>query len=129
MSRFEIRTPATIFDMADYCNARTALQWAIAKEMHAGGQSWHVARDGVTLGVFGVYPMGEGQGEAWFNAQKQAANHMLALVRLIRLTLDGLDYREIVTICTTRQGTRIARSIGFKPGGSCDIGEVWKWTC
>lgn len=127
MSGFEIRSPATIFDMAEHAGARTALQWAVVKEMHTGGQTWFVSRDGAPVGLFGVYPADPGTGEAWFNVRDTARRNMLRLVRVIRLTLADLPYREIVTICGTPEGARVAAAIGFKPTGQCDIGEIWTW--
>lgn len=127
MNGLEIRSPATIFDMAEFGGARTAMHWAILKEMHAGGQTWFVARDGDPVGLFGVYPAGDGLGEAWFNARSAAPASLLRLMRAIRLTLVDLPYREIVTICGTPEGARVASAIGFSRSGNCDIGEIWTW--
>jgi hypothetical protein len=122
-----IQRPASIFDMAEHGGGRTALQWAVLKEMHQNGDSWFVSREGVPVGLFGIYPLGDGIGEAWFNVAEGAAKSMLALVRAIRLTLPATDYREIVTICTTVEGARVAKAIGFQRSGACDIGEIWTW--
>jgi hypothetical protein len=127
MNGLDIKTPATIFDMAEHCGARTLLQWAVAKEMHANGETWLVSIDGEPLGLFGVYPAGDGTGEAWFNVCPKARLHMLRLVRAIRLTLIRLPYREIVTICITPEGARVAKAAGFARSGYCEVGEIWTW--
>ncbi|MBT56221.1 MAG: hypothetical protein CMF72_22820 [Mameliella sp.] len=127
MNGLDIRSPATIFDMAEYGGARTALQWAIVKEMHAGGHSWLVRRGETVLGLFGVYPVDEHTGEAWFNVRPAASTSTLRLLRAIRLTLHDLPYREILTICITPEGARVAAAAGFKRDAPCDMGEIWKW--
>ena len=128
MNGLEIRTPATIFDMADLGGARTAMHWAVLKEMHQNGLTWFVSFDGAPLGLFGIYPESQELAEAWFNVQPNAGLHLLRLVRAMRLTLNSLHYREIVTICGTPEGGRVAKAIGFSPSGFCKIGEIWKWT-
>lgn len=129
MSALTIKSPADIFDLADLAGARTVIHWAVVKEMHASGQSFVVSAGEIILGLFGVYDLGEGAGEAWFNVRRDAAAHMLALIRSVRLTLPGLGYREIVTICATRQGARIAAACGFTPAGNCELGDIWQWKC
>jgi hypothetical protein len=50
---------------------------------------------------------------------------LLELVRLARLTLGNLPYREIMTVCTSREGERLARAVGLSLIGTCDNGKVY----
>lgn len=119
-----VNSPATIFDMAELGGSTTRLHWAVVREMWATGKTFAV-RDGDELvAIAGLYPVEQGA-EAWFNVRTGAAAHMLAIVRQIRLTLTAGHYPEIVVICTTDAGRRIAAACGFDFVDHCDIGEIW----
>lgn len=121
--------PASLFDFAELGKARTALHWAILREMRDGGRSW-AARDenGLLIGLFGLYPLGDGVAEAWFNVRPEAGRHMRAILSHARLTLPAQHYFEIVTICVSRDGERIAQALGFEFFETSELGDVWKWT-
>lgn len=119
-------SPADLFDMAELSGAMTPLTWLVAREMHAGGDVWAVRRDGELIALSGLYPLGDGVGEAWFNIKPGRSGDMLPIVRQIRLTLQGTAYREIVVFCATAAGKRIAKAAGFRFFAETDIGEVWK---
>lgn len=127
MTSLTLKSPAGLMDMATYAGARTSWEWATVKEMHGGGETFLVSAGTDVVLLAGVYPLGNGEGEAWFTVQPSAAPHMLALIRLIRLTLRGLGYRRMVTICSTREGVRIANACGFvEKSGNCELGEI-RW--
>lgn len=120
---------ANLFDMAELCGARSRMQWAVAREMWAGGKAWAARNDGKLIAMAGFYPM-EGQdgvAEAWFNVAPDAAGHMLEITRAIKLTIRSSGYREIVTIVRTEAGQRIAKAVGLQFFGSSELGEVWQW--
>lgn len=116
--------PATIFDMAELGRASTAMHWAVVKEMWSGGQSWAVRDDDRLIGIMGLYPLGDGA-EAWFNVHPDAARHMREILRRIRLTLVSSHYPEIVVLCTSKSGSRIARLCGFDFVETVERGEIW----
>lgn len=119
-----VTTPATIFDMAELGGARTQLHWAVVREMWSAGESFAIRRGEDLIAICGLYPIEQGA-EAWFNVRQEAAGSMRAIVREIRLTLTARAYPEIVVICTTAAGRRIAAACGFEFVGHCDIGEIW----
>lgn len=124
-----ITSPATIFDMAELSGAISRPMWTVAREMWANGSTFAL-RDGDRLiGLAGFYPI-EGApdaAEAWFNFTPAAAAHMLAICRAIRLTIRASGYREIVAVCTSEAGKRIAASAGMTFFEKTDLGEVWSW--
>ncbi|CDI08691.1 protein of unknown function [Agrobacterium pusense] len=109
---YRIDTPATLFDMAELSGANTLVGWAVAREMWSGGETFAMRYGDELVGLFGLYPTETGA-EAWFNIKEKAAPHMLRLIRDIRLTLASRSYPEIVVICTTDAGRRIAIASGF----------------
>ncbi|WP_313193087.1 hypothetical protein [Shinella zoogloeoides] len=116
--------PATLFDMAELSGAGNRLQWAVAREMWRGGETMAI-RDGDQLvALIGLYPI-EGGAEAWFNVHPRASATMPELIRLMRLTLASREYPEIVVICTSKAGSRIARLCGFEFVQELELGEVW----
>jgi hypothetical protein len=121
-----IETPATVFDMAELGGATTQVHWAVAREMWSGGETFAMRRGDRLLGLFGLYPCGDGA-EAWFNIAPAGADHMLWLIRQIRLTLASRSYPEIAVICTTAAGCRIAVACGFQFVKICDLGEIWTY--
>ncbi len=124
-----ITSPATLLDMAELCNARSRMTWAIVREMWAGGRTF-AARDGEnTIALAGFYPIdGDPEKvEAWFNVTPAASGHMLEICRAMKLTIRACGYREIVAIVGTDAGKRIARTLGFTFFGSSEHGEVWSW--
>jgi hypothetical protein len=127
MRGLTIETPATILDVAELSGAISPLMWAVAREMWANGQTWAIRVDDELVGIAGIYPLQPEIGECWFNVKPQAARHMLAIVRAIRLTIRESRYREIVVACDTPAGVRIARSAGFSFHAATQNGEVW--TC
>ena len=127
MTTLVVKNPAGLMDMATYAGARTSWEWATAKEMHTAGETFLVSAGDAVILLAGVYPLGNGEGEAWFTVQPAAAPHMLALIRRIRLTLRGLGYRRMVTVCGTPEGVRIAKACGFaEKTGDCELGEI-RW--
>lgn len=122
-----ITSPATIFDMAELAGAVSRPMWAVAREMWANGSTFAV-RDGEQLiGLAGFYPIdgAPGAAEAWFNFTPAAARHMLAICRAIKLTIRASGYREIVAVCTSEAGKRIATAAGMTFFEKTDLGEVW----
>lgn len=122
--KYQVETPATIFDMAELAGARTQLHWAVAKEMWAGGETFSLRLDGKLIGLFGLYPIENGA-EGWFIVTADAAKHMHYLIRQIRLTLVSRSYSEIVVLCTSEAGKRIARILGFCFVEQTERGEIW----
>lgn len=120
----EIETPASIFDMADMSGAATQINWAIAKQMWAHGESYVLRQSGEAIGLFGLYP-NDGWAEAWFCVRPKCSEHMLFIVRNIRLTLDAAPYPSIVTFCATDAGKRIARLSGFRFVEHWNNTELW----
>lgn len=119
-----VTEPATIFDMAELGGAATQMHWAVVKEMWAAGDTFAL-RDGDRLiGLFGLYPI-DGGAEAWFNVRPEAGRHMREIVRRIRLTLVSRGYPEIMVLCTSKAGSRIARLCGLVFVQTVDNGEIW----
>jgi hypothetical protein len=126
----EISHPASIFDMAELIGATTRLQWAAAREMHANGRTWAV-RDpqGRLILLAGLYPV-DGDppaAEAWFNIAPGAGVHLLGILRVVKLTIGASQYGDIVTVCRSEAGKRIARAVGFSFYAHSTLGEVWTW--
>lgn len=124
--------PADLFDMAALGGASSAFEWRVAREMLARGLVWAAEDDaGALVALGGLYPLGNGRHELWFSPGAAAPRHMLALARLTRLTLCAGSYGEIVTVCRTRAGKRLARAIGFQFARLCDAPqdswEIWTW--
>jgi hypothetical protein len=119
-----VSSPATIFDMAELGGAATRLHWAVVREMWSAGETFAVRRGDDLIAIAGLYPVAQGA-EAWFNVRPAAAGSMRAIIRAIRLTLTARAYPEIVVICTTAAGRRIASACGFEFVEHCDIGEIW----
>lgn len=119
-----VSEPASLFDMADLGGAATRLHWAVVKEMWRGGETMSIRHGEQLIGVFGLYPI-DGGAEAWFNVSPGAAPRMLDIVRLIRLTIISRRYPEIVVLCTSKAGSRIARLCGFHFVESVENGEIW----
>jgi len=122
--KYEVESPATIFDMAELSGSRTQLHWAVVREMWSSGETFSLRADGKLIGVFGLYPIENGA-EPWFNVRPEAAKHMNFLVRQIRLTLASRSYPEIVVLCTSKAGSRIARLVGFRFVENTERGEIW----
>ncbi len=125
-----VKTPASIFDMAEHGGATTQFQWAVLREMWSSGHTWLVSVEGKPCVLCGLYPMPDGGHEAWFNALPGAGAHVLALSRGIRLTLSAGQYGEVTTICRTKAGARLARAAGFVRLGVVTDNpnlEVWRW--
>ncbi|MFK0330899.1 hypothetical protein ACIQUB_07225 [Rhizobium sp. NPDC090275] len=110
--------------MAELGGARTSLHWAIVREMWAEGETFALRLDGRLVGLFGFYPL-EGGAEAWFNVRPELAEHMLFVIRQIRLTLVTRSYPEIVVLCTSEAGRRIAALAGFRFVEKLERGEIW----
>ncbi len=119
-----VSEPASLFDMADLGGATTRLHWAVVREMWRGGETMAIRHGNQLIGVFGLYPI-DGGAEAWFNVAPDAASHMLDIVRLIRLTIISRRYPEIVVLCTSKAGRRIARLCGFHFVETVENGEIW----
>jgi hypothetical protein len=110
---YRLESPATLFDMAEMCGISSRIQWAVAREAWRSGETFALRDDDRLLGVFGLYPIEHGA-EAWFDIRPEAAPFMLRLIRDIRLTLASRSYPEIVVICHTNAGRRIAAASGFE---------------
>jgi hypothetical protein len=121
---FDLDTPATIFDMAELGGARSQIHWAVVREMWAEGETFALRLDGRLVGLFGFYPV-EGGAEAWFNVLPDLARHMHFVIRQIRLTLVSSSYPEIVVLCTSEAGSRIAALAGFRFVEKNERGEIW----
>jgi hypothetical protein len=119
-----IETPATILDMAELGGAGTQLHWAVVKEMWSAGETFTLRDGDQLIGLFGLYPI-PGGAEAWFNVRPQTAQHMRFIVRQIRLTLASRSYPEIVVLCTSWAGCRIAWLTGFQFAEKSERGEIW----
>jgi hypothetical protein len=129
----EVTSPATIFDMAELGLASSRLQWAVVKEMHATGRTWAARAPSTETGggrlilLCGLYPIDADTAEAWFNAAREAAPHMRAILRQVKLTIRECGYRDIVTVCRSDAGKRIASAAGFSFHAPTGLGEVWTW--
>lgn len=119
-----VSEPATLFEMAELGGAGTWLAWAVVKEMWRGGETFALRDGDQLIGLFGLYRT-EGGAEAWFNVAPGAAAHMPEIIRRIRLTLVSRDYPEIVVLCTSNVGSRIARLCGFNFVQTDENGEIW----
>lgn len=78
----------------------------------------------------GFIPLGDCW-ECWFHASPEAAPHMLAFVRLARLTFADLphsDPRPVETIVRTPAGMRIARAMGFRLALALEGIELWRFS-
>ncbi|MFN7125282.1 MAG: hypothetical protein ACK4M8_05325 [Allorhizobium sp.] len=126
MVELVLDSPASLLDMADIHGRMTPLMWDICREMWREGRTWSLTIDGELAGVFGMYPV-EGGAEAWFNVRPIAARNMLFVCRQIRLTLDALDYPEIVVFCETEAGRRIAALSGFHFATHLEQREIWRY--
>jgi hypothetical protein len=126
MADIVLDSPASLLDMADIHGRMTPLLWDICREMWREGRTWSLTIDGELAGVFGVYPV-EGGAEAWFNVRSNIARNMLFVCRQIRLTLDALDYPEIVVFCETEAGRRIAALSGFHFATHLEQREIWRY--
>lgn len=122
-----VTSPATIFDLAELGGARSPLGWRVLRLMAAQGSTW-AAHDGEKLlCLAGLYPLGNGAAEAWFNIDPGAGRQALALLRLVKLTIAASGYREIVAVCGTEAGKRLARAVGMHFCEATHFGEVWSW--
>ncbi|MBZ9856751.1 hypothetical protein LB566_23445 [Mesorhizobium sp. CA13] len=111
--------------MAELSGASSRLMWAVAREMWATGTTFAI-RDGAELiGLAGIYPLKPDCGECWFNVRPAGAGHMLAICRAIKLTIRASGYREIVAVCTSDAGKRIAAAAGMQFFERTEMGEVW----
>lgn len=126
MADLVLDAPATLLDMAEMLGPMSPLMWDVCREMYRNGRTWSLSIDGELAGIFGVYPV-EGGAEAWFNVRPSTARHMLFVCRQIRLTLDALDYPEIVVFCETEAGRRIAALSGFQFATLFEQREVWRY--
>lgn len=126
MAALVLDTPATLLDMADMFGPMSPLMWDVCREMYRTGRTWSLSIDGDLAGIFGVYPVDKGA-EAWFNVRPTTARHMLFICRQIRLTLDALDYPEIVVFCETEAGRRIAALSGFSFATHLEQREIWRY--
>lgn len=122
--KYQVGSPATIFDMAELAGAKTQLHWAVVKEMWSGGETFTLRFNDKLIGLFGLYPIETGA-EGWFIVTPDAAKHMHFLICQIRLTLASCSYSEIVVLCTSEAGKRIARLLGFCFIEKTERGEIW----
>jgi hypothetical protein len=120
-----IEMPSTLYDIAEIAGSCHLVEWLALKEMWRGGDTLSLYCGDELLGVFGVY-LTEIGSEAWFNIRPQAAPHMRFLVRQIRLTLDARQYPDLVTVCRSENGKRIAALCGFHFGEKS--GDLGLWT-
>ncbi|MGI2031951.1 hypothetical protein ACRQ1B_06115 [Rhizobium panacihumi] len=110
--------------MAELGGAGTSLHWAVVKEMWSGGETFAWRHGDQLIGLMGLYPI-DGGAEAWFNVRPEAAAHMPYIIRQMRLTLASRSYPEIVVICTSAAGRRIARLVGFQFAEGVESGDIW----
>jgi hypothetical protein len=121
-----IEMPSTLYDIAEIAGSCHLVEWLALKEMWRGGDTLSLYCGDELLGVFGVY-LTEIGSEAWFNIRPQAAPHMRFLVRQIRLTLDARQYPDLVTVCRSENGKRIAALCGFHFGETAGNLEIWDY--
>ena len=128
MTDIAVTAPASVAELAELSAVASPLWWGVARHMRDEGLTW-AARDesGALLAVAGLFPMGDGKLEAWTCFAPAARKRMGGIIAAIRLTLSGLPYRDIVTICTSREGAIIARRLGFSFAMRLEQGELW--TC
>lgn len=117
---------ATLLDLADLAGRCDMMHWLTLKEMRRNGDTWSLRLGEQLLGVVGVYRSSFAN-EAWFAIRPQAGPHMLYLTRRIRLTLDARKYPDLVTVCRSEAGKRIARMCGFRFSLLAQNLEIWEW--
>lgn len=126
--RLTITSPATLLEMAEIAGVCTPLQWDVFRELHRRGDTFVGRVAGELAVVCGLYPIeGTDSWEVWFRFLPPARNHMLQVLRAIRLTIHSGNYRCILCICETVAGRRIARAAGLEYAEDCNLGEIW--TC
>lgn len=118
---------ADVIDMAEMAGMVHRLEWAVIREMLAGGEAFVFRVDGRAVAWAGFYPLPDGEAEAWFNFTPDAARSMVWILRETRLTMRARAYRAIHTICVTPAGRRFAGLAGFVFDRTLDNGEAWTW--
>lgn len=121
-----INTPASLFDMAELGGANSVFAWVALKDMWASGETFAWRHNDQLVGLLGLMPEGD-YVRAWFNASDAARPHMRFIVRQIRLTLEASAYPEILTICGTDAGRRLAALAGFRFSHLHDGWEIWRY--
>lgn len=123
-----IHSPATAYDLAHCAGATTHQLWAMAKVQLRLGPSFALRGPDGTCIACGGYALGAPDGvvEGWFMASPAASRHMLAIVRLARLTGKGLAYRRIRVWVSTGAGRRIAKACGYQMLGTAMGLERWE---
>lgn len=119
--------PATLADAAECVGTVQAFAWACIRLQLARGPSMALRDEqDRTLMLAGIFPCDDGTREAWFIVGPLAAARLPTVLRRVRLTLRGAEYRGIKAMIATREGRRIARAAGFEPAGAIDGIEVWE---
>jgi hypothetical protein len=113
-----LRSPATQSDLAACAGTTTMQVWAMARVQVRLGPSWALRTQAgatVACGGYVAHPSPSGDlCEGWFMASPEAARHMLAVVRAIRLTGVPDGYRRRIVFVSTAAGRRIAEMCGFR---------------
>jgi len=119
------------FDLAEVFGPLPPQMWAAIAWQASQGLAF-AFRDatGAAVCVGGYVPWERfGVWECWFHASPAAAPHMLAFVRLARLTLDALpqsDPRPVEAAVRTRAGARLVSALGFRRVGGAGPVDVWR---
>lgn len=123
---YEIVNPAELVDLADCARPGPRLNWLMLKRQLRIGHSQALRADGVAYAVMGLIPHGS-EAEAWFLASPRASQHMLAVVRTVRLTLRTLPYDPVYSVIWTDAGRRLAHLAGFTPDETVNDMEIFRW--
>lgn len=123
---YEIANPATRLDLADCARPGPYVIWRVLQRQLQMSESRAVRVDGVAIAVLGLVPHGK-EAECWFMASPEAANHMLVVIRTMRLTLATFDYDPVYTVVRPGAGHRISRLAGFVPDQQVNNLEIFRW--
>jgi hypothetical protein len=123
---YDIVNPATRLDLAECARPAPYVVWRVLQRQLKIGESRAVRVDGVAVAVLGLVPHGN-EAECWFMAAPAAADHMLAIIRTMRLTLAGFDYDPVYTVVRSDAGHRISRLAGFVPDQKVNNLEIFRW--
>lgn len=120
--------PATILDLAEVTGPLPYLIWDRARRQLDAGPSYAILNDDGALAV-GGFARDTGAGvdlwETWFWARCNAAQHMVAILRLVRLTLAEHPENPTYALVRTEAGRRIAAVLGYRRGSPINGHEVW----
>ena len=119
---------AELVELIDIAGPMSDIGGRVMREMFFGGHSWAFRAGDQIVAVAGLYPMSIHEAETWFQFAPTARMHLKGLARLSRLTLQGYPYRRIICLCTSSEGARFARLVGFEHAGPHPYGDLWHWS-